>query len=92
MALQSKIRWTARGRTWSSPTCFRRTSSMIPESKCQHPGLTNLVQEGPNAVLEEWSNCLAKKTRLTARGRTWSSPPSFVRSIDPIINFYSEVL
>ena len=51
---------------------------MIPESKCQHPGLTNLVQEGPNAVLEEWSNCLAKKTRLTARGRTWSSPPCSV--------------
>ena len=49
-----KLRWTARGRTWSSPPCSVRTSSILlfaSLSKCQHSGQTNSVQEGPNAGL-----------------------------------------
>ena len=49
-----KLRWTARGRKWSSQPCSVRTSSILlvaSLSKCQHSGKTNLVQEGPNAGL-----------------------------------------
>ena len=54
LSVKNSFRWTVRGRTWSSPPCSVRSSSfllVIPLSKCQHPGQTNSVQEGPNAVL-----------------------------------------
>ena len=57
--LSKKIRWTARGRIWSNPPCSVRSSSILlvgPLSKCQHPGQTNSVQEGPKAGLTWWNS------------------------------------
>ena len=48
------LRWAVRVRTWSSPLCSLRTTSILLctlLSKYQHPGWTNSVQERPNAGL-----------------------------------------
>ena len=49
---QKSSRWTARGMTWFSPPCSRRTSSnLLALSKCQHSEYSNSVQNGPNVGL-----------------------------------------
>merc|ERR1712157_386086 len=71
---QKKLRWTARGRTWSSSPSSAGTSSK------HEGGVPQKSSENKNGP--EWSPLLVcqKKFRWTARGRTWSSSPSSART------------
>ena len=74
LSVKKKIRWTARGRTWSSSPSSARTSS-------KHEG--GVPQKSPESKFgPKWSTLLVrqKNFRWTARVRTWSSPPSSART------------
>merc|ERR1712173_498375 len=74
LSIKKKLRWTARGRTWSSSPSSAGTSSK------HEGGVPQKSSENKNGP--EWSPLLVcqKKFRWTARGRTWSSSPSSART------------
>ena len=63
---QKEFRWTVRGRTWCSPACSVRISSILlvaPLSKCQHAGYPNSLQEGPNMQVSHVDKNMVKQSR-----------------------------
>merc|ERR1719317_1767610 len=74
LSVKKKMRWTARGRTWSSSPSSAGTSSK------HEGGVPQKSSENKNCP--EWSSLLVcqKKFRWTARGRTWSSSSSSART------------
>ena len=74
LSVKKNLRWTVRGRSWSSSQSSARISSKYEGGV---PQKSSKSRNGP-----EWSTLLVcqKKFRWTARVRTWSSPPSSART------------